>query len=74
MEILRHKQNQKIIGFRMSESEYASLRDNYNGLCFSCGETQDGVEPDARRYECDSCEKKSVFVIEEALILGAIYL
>lgn len=38
------------------------------GFCVSCGEEASGVEPDARRYECESCGKKSVYGAEELLI------
>jgi hypothetical protein len=36
------------------------IEDN-QGFCLACGETQDGVEPDARRYKCECCgEEKSM--------------
>lgn len=41
---------------------------NY-GICGSCGHEQDGCEPDARNYECESCGKKNVFGAEEALFM-----
>lgn len=31
-----------------------------SGVCLKCGEEQDGVETDARGYECDSCGKRAV--------------
>jgi len=41
------------------------------GLCVACGEETDGVEPDARRYECDHCGEHAVYGLEElALKLG----
>jgi hypothetical protein len=38
------------------------------GFCLACGEEQDGCEPDARNYECESCGKKAVFGAEEILV------
>ncbi len=40
------------------------------GFCLSCGEQQDGCEPDARNYLCESCEESMVFGAEEILIMG----
>jgi hypothetical protein len=40
------------------------------GLCIACGEFADGVEPDARRYECESCEQNKVYGIEELILMG----
>ena len=42
----------------------------YVGICVSCGHEQEGVEPDARRYECESCGKHKVFGAEELLLMG----
>jgi hypothetical protein len=41
------------------------------GLCIACGEEQDGCEPDACNYECESCGAKKVFGAEELLIMMA---
>lgn len=40
------------------------------GMCISCGNFQGGVEPDARQYECESCQEKDVYGIEELVIMG----
>lgn len=45
-----------------------------DGICLSCGEIQDGCEPDARNYECECCGGKNVFGLEEAMIMGEINL
>lgn len=45
---------------------------DYVGFCIACGEMQEGVEPDARRYECEGCGKNKVYGAEEILlIMGA---
>ena len=42
--------------------------DNNEGLCMACGEVAECVEPDARKYECESCGEKAVYGAEEALL------
>ena len=51
-----------------AEREMVSL-DN-PGFCLSCGEEAEGVEPDARYYECDHCGIQAVFGASECLIGG----
>ena len=43
--------------------------DNNEGLCMACGEVAGCVEPDARKYECESCGEKAVYGAEEALLM-----
>lgn len=38
------------------------------GFCVACGADAEGVEPDARRYECESCGEMAVYGAEELLI------
>ena len=50
-----------------------AVQDDYIGICIRCGNEQEGVEPDARRYECESCGMRSVYGAEELLMMtGAI--
>ena len=44
--------------------------DDNLGLCLACGDEAYGVEPDARRYKCESCGKYAVWGCEEILISG----
>ena len=37
------------------------------GICTACGESQFGVEPDARNYTCESCGEPCVTGAEELL-------
>lgn len=48
--------------------EFMSYSDNGEGWCLSCGELACGVEPDARRYECEFCGEKAVYGFEELLV------
>jgi hypothetical protein len=51
--------------------------DRYNttldnpGFCVKCGHEQDGCEPDARKYECESCGERAVYGAEELLLMMA---
>ena len=42
--------------------------DNNEGLCMACSEVAECVEPDARKYECESCGEKAVYGAAEALL------
>ena len=44
----------------------ASLDDP--GFCVACGAETEGVEPDACKYECESCEEPAVYGAEELLV------
>lgn len=35
------------------------------GFCIACGEEQDGCEPDARKYKCESCGEMKVYGSDE---------
>tara|TARA_R100000306_G_C4376099_1_gene142026 strand:+ start:2724 stop:2909 length:186 start_codon:yes stop_codon:yes gene_type:complete len=50
--------------------EEAIAGDSYMGFCLSCGDEAYGVEPDARKYECESCGDFQVHGAEEILIMG----
>lgn len=39
------------------------------GFCLACGGEAHGVEPDARRYICESCGMKAVFGAEEIMMM-----
>jgi len=43
--------------------------DDNLGLCLACGEEADGVEPDARAYECPCCGARQVYGAEELLMM-----
>jgi hypothetical protein len=54
----------------ISEAEYQMHRNDYDGICLSCGEWTSGdCEPDAREYRCGFCDKDTVYGCEEALVM-----
>ena len=36
------------------------MGDSLDGNCLACGNIQDGCEPDAENYECESCGESRV--------------
>ena len=38
------------------------------GFCLKCGYEQDGCEPDAEGYECESCGEHAVMGAENCLL------
>lgn len=43
--------------------------DDNLGFCTACGAEASGVEPDARKYECEVCGAHAVYGAEELLIM-----
>ena len=50
--------------------ERAIRADENKGFCLSCGKSQHGVEPDARKYNCEHCGNPKVYGAEELLMMG----
>ena len=38
------------------------------GFCIACGAAAEGVEPDARKYQCEACDEQGVYGAEELLM------
>ncbi len=53
------------VALEILESEF----DAYEGVCTNCLERQEGVEPDAEGYECESCGNDNVMGAEQALLI-----
>lgn len=43
------------------------------GFCLACGADQEGCEPDAREYRCESCGAREVYGAEELLVMGEVF-
>ncbi len=73
MDALEHTPDAVAKPVQVSVAEYFRASGSYQGFCINCREiTNSGVEPDARRYECEVCGERMVYGIEEALLMGAI--
>ena len=53
----------------LRDIEAAIADDGSVGFCLACGQEAQGVEPDARRYHCESCGEPKVYGAEELLIM-----
>lgn len=53
----------------LAEVMAAVQADDNLGFCLACGAQADGVEPDAREYECDACGAEQVYGAEEVLMM-----
>lgn len=42
------------------------------GFCIACGYEQEGCEPDAENYECESCGAEEVFGAQEIALRWSI--
>ncbi len=55
-----------------SEDEYFELSEGDAGFCVWCGEEAYGVEPDARKYQCESCKCDGVYGLQELVIMNLV--
>ena len=53
--------------------EYLMSMSDNEGFCVACGETQDGIEPDARKYTCEHCCQPTVYGRDEIVMMGLTY-
>ncbi len=64
------KTGRTLYRFDVEESEYMELNEENAGACIRCGAEAYGVEPDARKYECENCGEHGVYGLDELLIMG----
>ena len=64
----RTRPGPKLRTFTIARVEEASTEQS--GLCLNCGHMQEGCEPDARRYRCDSCKLDLIYGAEEIVLMG----
>lgn len=62
-----------IDGGQLNPAEIIAAASSWNdmGFCLACGDEAYNVEPDARRYECESCGRMTVYGAEELLLMFA---
>ena len=49
--------------------ELLTSGDDSSGVCIRCLDVQCGVEPDAEKYRCESCDARTVYGAEQVLLL-----
>jgi Zn finger protein HypA/HybF involved in hydrogenase expression len=57
----------------LEDVEAAIHGDEMTGFCLACGDSQGGVEPDARKYNCESCGEPKVYGAEQLLLMGLVH-
>ena len=76
MEATTYKTKSGATQFRpiMSTEEYSEATFGLDspGFCLACGADAYGVEPDARKYECEACGAPKVYGLEELLLMGLV--
>ena len=53
-----------------SELNEALELDENRAFCIRCGDTDQTIEPDVERAECECCEQRGLYGAEQLLILG----
>jgi hypothetical protein len=56
--------------YKMPVEVFEDPESDTMGFCLACGEFAYGVEPDARKYECDSCGEHKVYGCGEIALMG----
>jgi hypothetical protein len=59
--------------FKPSIQDVMLMQEESQGFCLACGAVNDGVEPDARKYECECCGAEKVYGAEELVLMGLTY-
>jgi|TARA_R110000744_G_scaffold310466_1_gene418162 hypothetical protein len=54
----------------LEAAEAQMFGDENPGFCIKCFERQEGCEPDARKYPCESCGEKEVYGASELVLMG----
>lgn len=57
------------IGLSVDDILAAVEEDDNLGFCLACGEQAFGIEPDARKYECEVCGELRVYGAEWLLVM-----
>ena len=58
-----------LVQYKPSMAEIEEMDWNGQGWCLACGEQQ-SAEPDAVKYECESCGAKKVYGAAELALMG----
>lgn len=60
----------KIVAKRFTCEQLEAADADCGGFCLACGDDAYGVEPDARKYECESCGLRTVYGAGEIALMG----
>lgn len=59
--------------FKPSLKEVMAMTALGEGFCVACGNWSQGIEPDIRKAECESCCAHKVYGGEELVLMGLTY-
>lgn len=73
IKMIGQRTGKTFFAFAMHPEEFSGLDEDSCGLCIRCGETTaGGVEPDARKYECECCGENGVYGAQELLMMDLV--
>ena len=72
IKMAQSKTGKPIPVFFMQEREAFAMMDEHGGFCAGCGVETYGIEPDARKYHCESCGQNRVYGIEELVLMNRV--
>lgn len=61
------------IQYKQSIDTLMEGTENGIGYCLACGEQNENIEPDARKYNCQCCNAPKVYGCEELMLMGLYY-
>ena len=70
---IQYKAKNGAMQWKPSIEEAEAMDADSQGFCLACGETQDGVEPDATKYTCECCGADKVYGAAELALMGLVY-
>jgi hypothetical protein len=70
MDIKSYTAKSGVKQFKPSAALLQELDADNMGFCLACGNTVEGVEPDARRYTCKCCNAPKVYGAAELILMG----
>ena len=73
MDVRKYKAKSGRIMFMPTINLVKEMDDHMQGFCIACGEIQEGIEPDALRYECECCGESRVYGAEELVLRGLVF-
>lgn len=72
MKKVAYKTKKGTVQYKPQLSEKDLWSEDTVGWCLNCGCEVDGVEPDARKYTCETCNLPKVYGLGELAMMGLV--
>lgn len=72
MKRVPYKTKKGLTQYRPQLKERQLWDEDTTGWCLHCGCEVDGVEPDARKYTCETCGLPKVYGLSELAMMGLV--